>query len=296
MRYFPPCALLFLALAVWGNGAAEAAAVSREVALKTAMEVRDIFEAKCLDCHGPELPRPKGKFGYVLDLKRVAENPEYVIPRLPEESELYQMVLNDEMPGEDANVPPLTTAEKETVRRWIEMGAPGEGLPVREKEPPAVIVAQAKPLLPLGQRLVKWIGNFHPVSTHFPVALMMVAVAAEALAWATRRESWMQTVRFLVIIAALGAVPAAALGWANAAYSSYSKATFALLWWHRWLGTGAAVWAVLCAALILTNECREGSRQRQRLRGALLIGALLISAAGFLGSALIYGLNHYSWD
>ena len=41
-----------------------------------AQQVHDIFEAKCLDCHGPELPRPKGKFGYVLDLKRVAENPE----------------------------------------------------------------------------------------------------------------------------------------------------------------------------------------------------------------------------
>ncbi len=295
MRCFFPSALLSLALELAGM-AAPGPAASHEDALKTAAEVRDIFETKCLDCHGPELPRPKGKFGYVLDLKRVAENPKYVVRGKPEDSDLYDMVLHNDMPGEDANVPPLTDEEKETVRHWIEIGAPGELPFSKEKEVPAVVVENAKPPLPLDQHALKWVGNFHPVSTHIPVALMMVAVFAEALAWATRRESWMQTVRFLVIIAALGAVPAAALGWANAAFSSYNKTPFALLWWHRWVGTGAAAWAVGCAALLLTHECREGSPQRQRFRGALLVGALLVSVAGFLGSALIYGLHHYAWD
>ena len=54
--------------------AAEIAPTSKEEQLKIAQHVRDIFEAKCLDCHGPELPRPKGKFGYVLDLQRMADN------------------------------------------------------------------------------------------------------------------------------------------------------------------------------------------------------------------------------
>src|SRR4051794_1625641 len=74
-------------------------------ALKLAQQVHDIFEAKCLDCHGPELPRPKGKFGYVLDLKRVADNPKMIVRGEPDSSDLYDMVLHDEMPGEDANVP-----------------------------------------------------------------------------------------------------------------------------------------------------------------------------------------------
>src|SRR5881275_1357391 len=78
---------------------------SKEEALATTQQVHDIFEAKCLDCHGPELPRPKGKFGYVLDLKRVAENPDYVTRGKAETSEIFKMVFNDEMPGEDANVP-----------------------------------------------------------------------------------------------------------------------------------------------------------------------------------------------
>jgi hypothetical protein len=35
--------------------------------------------------------------------------------------------------------------------------------------------------------------------------------------------------------------------------------------------------------------------ERQRFRGALLVGALLVGLSGFLGSALIYGLDHYAW-
>jgi uncharacterized membrane protein/mono/diheme cytochrome c family protein len=302
MRFFSPSRALFFLALVGISGVVETCvrgedvAVSRDEALKTAAEVREIFEAKCVDCHGPELPRPKGKFGYVLDLKRVADNPKYIVRGQPEESDLYDMVLHNDMPGEDANVPPLTDSEKATVRHWIMIGAPAEMPLAKEKELPAVILDLGKPPLTLGQHALKWLGNFHPVSTHFPVALMMVAVVAEALAWMTRRPAWLQTVRFLVIIAALGAVPAAALGWANAAFSSYNKAPLALLWWHRWLGTAAAIWAAICAALVLVSECQEGSPQRQRFRGALLVGALLVSVSGFLGSALIYGLNHYAWD
>jgi len=279
------------------------AALARSVAaegdgegLKAAARVREIFEAKCLDCHGPELPRPKGKFGYVLDLKRMAENPDYVARGNAEKSELYLMVRDDEMPGEDANVPPLTPEEKDIVKRWIELGAPDSPQGIAERfHPPVVVAAEIKTHRPFWKRALEWIGRFHPASTHFPVALMLVAVFAESLAWWTKRESWLQTVRFLVILGALGSVATGVLGWINAYFSSYSKDPGALLWWHRWMGTGTALWAVVCAVLIVIHECREGSPERQRFRGALLLGAALVGLSGFLGSALIYGLDHYAW-
>ena len=274
------------------NGWSAAPALPKDEQLKLAVEVRAIFEAKCLDCHGSEVPRPKGKFGYVLDLKRVAANPKFIVPGKPEKSDLYDLVFHDEMPGEDANVPPLTKEEKEKVKRWIEAGAPGI-----EQEPPPenAIVMSAHVSEPVWKRTLRWIGKFHPVSTHFPVALMLVAVVAEAIGWWTRRESWMQTVRFLVVLAALGGLAAASLGWMNAYFSSYDKAPGALLWWHRWLGTGTSVWVVICAALLLLHKCEEGSKERQQFRGALLLGAALVSISGFLGSALIFGLDHYAW-
>jgi hypothetical protein len=124
---------------------------------------------------------------------------------------------------------------------------------------------------------------------------MYVAVVAEALAWWTRRESWMQTVRFLVILGALGGVATAGLGWINAYFSSYVGKSASILLWHRWLGTGTSLWTLLCAGLAVVSECKEGSPERQRFRGALLVGAALVGVSGFLGSALIFGLEHYAW-
>jgi len=266
--------------------------------VKAAVRVREIFEAKCNDCHGAELPRPKGKFGYVLDLKRMADNPEYVERGKPDNSELFKMVFNDEMPGEDANVPPLTAEEKEIVRQWIQLGAPDAPPATGDRTAataPATAAPEAKPAWPLWKKAIEWVGRFHPVSTHIPVGLMMVAVLAEGLAWWTRKDSWHHTVRFLVIVAAFGAVSAGSLGWVNAYFSSYSKEPWALLWWHRWLGTATVLWTVICAVLVVIHECQEGSKERQRFRGALLLGAGLVSVSGFLGSALIYGLDHYAW-
>ena len=262
--------------------------------VKTSMRVREIFEAKCIECHGPELARPKGKFGYVLDLKRVAENADWVKRGDGAHSDLYLLVFNNDMPGEDANVPPLTDEEKEIVKRWIDLGAPPPA--AAPSEPVPAISIEQKIEMPLWKRALRWVGRFHPVSTHFPVALMFVAVFAEGIAWWTRRESWLQTVRFLVILAALGAVAAAVLGWVNASFTSYVGQSAAILQWHRWLGTGTALWSAVCAGLSVVTKCEEGSSERQRFRGALLLGAALVGIAGFLGSALIYGLDHYAWE
>ena len=296
MTLSPLRALVFILLAA-ATGWSAAPAIPKEEQLKLSADVRTIFEAKCLDCHGPEVPRPKGKFGYVLDLKRVAANRKYVIPGDPKNSDLYDLVLHDEMPGEDANVPALTKDEKEKVRRWIEIGAPGDLPPGLEKETPPEtgIIKAARLSEPLWKRTLRWIGKFHPVSTHFPVALMLVAVVAEAIGWWTRRESWMQTVRFLVVLAALGGLAAAGLGWMNAFFSSYDKAPGALLWWHRWLGSVTSAWAVICAGLACLGPCTEGTHERRRFRGALLLGATLVAVSGFLGSVLIYGWEHYAW-
>ena len=63
-----------------------------------ASAVRDIFSAKCTECHGDDLPRPKGRFGYVLDLERLAGNVHLVVPFRPDESELWKLVRDEQMP------------------------------------------------------------------------------------------------------------------------------------------------------------------------------------------------------
>src|SRR5580765_6336736 len=92
------------------------------------LNVRAVFAAKCTACHGPDLPKPKGRFGYVLDLARVAGNREMVVPFMPDESELWELVRRGEMPPEDSPSGPLTAQAKEAIHAWIKAGAPAESI------------------------------------------------------------------------------------------------------------------------------------------------------------------------
>lgn len=101
--------------------------VSKDKALDLAGNVHVIFEHKCNECHGSQLKKPEGKFGYVLDLKRMADNEDYVVRGKPQKSELFRLVNEGEMPPDDhPKTPPLTGDEKDVVRRWIQAGAPHE--------------------------------------------------------------------------------------------------------------------------------------------------------------------------
>jgi uncharacterized membrane protein/mono/diheme cytochrome c family protein len=238
-----------------------------------ANQVRTIFQAKCVECHGADLARPKGKFGYVLDLGRVAGNPKLIVPGDPAHSELYQMVLHNEMPGKGATAPPLTTEEKEIVKRWVEAGAPAGA-------------AESQPApLKFWQRLIRAMGQFHPATTHFPIALLFAALPAELLWRRTRKPEWKTVARFCVTLGAAGAVVSAFLGWCAAAFSHFTAVN--MLSWHRWLGTATAVWALVTAWL----SRREG----RAFFVSLGLGIALVTVTGYFGASLIYGLNHFVW-
>ena len=290
---------LFVLLLIWmGTGRSTAAQpgqpLDSEAKIEMAAQVLKIFSDKCVDCHGSHLPKPKGKFGYVLDLKRVAGNPDYIVPGDPKESELYQLVKNEEMPGEDADVPPLTADEKKTVERWVLAGAPSN-LPANAVPPVSgeLRPAASRSFLP---RLINWLGKFHAVSTHFPIARLLTAVFAEALAWWLQRSEWMFLVRFLVVLGALSSIPAAVLGWCSAFPLVAGTELATVYRFHQILGTAASAWALVCGVLVCMAECEEGSPERRRFRGALLLGAFLIAVVGFLGGALSAGgLDHYKF-
>ena len=96
-----------------------------------ATQTLTVFAAKCARCHGPQLVKPKGRFGYVRDLARVAANREMVVPSAPEESELWDLVKRGEMPPPDSPTGALSKAQKQIIRAWIAVGAPSKlnGLP-----------------------------------------------------------------------------------------------------------------------------------------------------------------------
>ena len=153
------------------------------------------------------------------------------------------MVKNDEMPGEDADVPPLTPEEKRTVEAWVLAGAPHElpaGFSTATRS--AGKEARTEDFTFLGADELA--GKIPSCLHSFPVALLMAAVLAEALAWWLKREEWMLLVRFLVILGAVASVPTVVLGW-MAEFPLLPGSELATIYrFHQILGTATSAWAL----------------------------------------------------
>src|SRR6202521_5570456 len=85
---------------------------------------------------------------------------------------------------------------------------------------------------------MSYIGKFHLLLVHFPIALVLAAAAAELVAIVTPRKAW-RTVAVANIRAgaAMGVVTAIA-GWLLA--SSPLVDASPTLEWHRWVGMAGA--------------------------------------------------------
>src|SRR6266852_4683112 len=98
--------------------------------------------------------------------------------------------------------------------------------------------------LPFIEHLLGWLGKFHVVVVHFPIALLVVAAAGELLSWRRGTSYPAPAVRFCVLFAAAGAAAATALGWLHAAFGPYAASSSQALTLHRWTGTAAGVLAI----------------------------------------------------
>ena len=295
------------------------AAASR--APDTVAEVRGVFAAKCSGCHGPDLVKPKGRFGYVLDLHRIAENPEMVIPSRPDESELWLLVKEGEMPPPDSPRGPLSEAEKQIIRSWIADGArdaaagSGRIAPQREQKPAVELkrAAEPKPLaagdgsptvatLPNAAaspasssfipRELLWFGRFHLLAIHFPIALIIAAAIGEF--WSAWRRStvYLQSVSFCVRLAAIAALPTVALGWRYAAAGN-GAGYLPLLTVHRWLDSATGT-CIIAAAICCELDRRRAGRCRL-FQVLLTLGVVLTVVTAHLGALVVHGLDFFAW-
>jgi len=282
MRF--PSGIVACLMVVLAPGGAQAQPTTEEHGLGS--EVRRIFTVKCAGCHGPDLPKPQGRFGYVLDLRRVAGNPEMVIPGRPDESELWALVSHGDMPPADSPRGPLTAAEKEMVRAWIAAGAPDVAVPQPEREQPTAVSISTP------QRAMRFLGKFHLLLLHFPIALLIAAGLGEFLQLRQDRRVPSPVVRFCLTLAALAAIPTVVFGWFHAAAGS-GVAVAETLSLHRWLGTGTGVW-VLIAALWAWRDSQCGTRSWSG-RVALAGSILLVIATAHLGGLLTHGRHFFDW-
>jgi len=143
------------------------------------------------------------------------------------------------------------------------------------------------------EKLIRWLGRFHPATVHFPIALLTAAAVAGVLRLATGRSVLDSISRFCIWFGALSAVGAGTLGWFCGGLRLTDSSW--ILMTHRWVGTSTVAFAGL--VLVLSEVSRQPDRRRTRMgfRVALLTVAALVLFTGFLGGALTFGLDHYTW-
>jgi hypothetical protein len=117
-------------------------------------DIRPILSSKCIVCHGPDdgvdaKGKPNRKAGLRLDTPEGAyaktkDGPPALVPGSLSDSLAWQRIIDkeDPMPPEDGHAKPLSTSEKELLKKWIEQGAKYEDfwafVPAKKQTPPAV--------------------------------------------------------------------------------------------------------------------------------------------------------------
>jgi uncharacterized membrane protein len=133
-----------------------------------------------------------------------------------------------------------------------------------------------------------FIGRLHPLLVHFPIALVIVAAAAEGAAIVTGDAGWRTVAVRNLRAGAAFALLAAIAGWRLAVDPGLEASP--LLEWHRWLGTiGAGL--TFAAALVASGAAGRSALERWSYRVALFTAGTLVAVTGHLGGLLVWGAN-----
>lgn len=140
--------------------------------------------------------------------------------------------------------------------------------------------------LPSSGQLWLFLGRLHPLVVHFPIALILLAVAVEFL---RRRYGRPRPAPFAVACLVLGAVSAglaAALGWSSAQTAGYGSTWVVDA--HRWVGIALAGMAIVASALALSTRALA-YRRFAFYRLTLFTAGILVILAGHFGAMLVHG-------
>lgn len=153
---------------------------------------------------------------------------------------------------------------------------------------PILIVTALIVLLPPdGNERTEWmqfIGRFHPLAVHFPIALVLLVPILELAGRSTRLSYLRLSASFLLGLATFAATTAAILGWCLGRSDSYSSS---LVTQHMWGGILLAFTCWLCW-LLRTRFSQPGTM----FGIALAIAVALVAWTGYRGGQLALGPDH----
>jgi len=133
--------------------------------------------------------------------------------------------------------------------------------------------------------LLQFVGRFHPLSVHFPIAVLLIVPLFEFLGRKRNAPFLLPSVNFLLLLAAVGAILSAALGWCLARGGGYSGP---LIRQHMWGGLLVAAASLICWRL----RSGDSAAPSRFYLPMLLLAIVLVSFTGYRGGQLAHGETH----
>lgn len=261
-------------------------------------DIAPILRDRCLECHGPE----DAKNDFRVDDRDMVMD--YIEPEDFESSTMYVDYLTiddaDMLMPPETHGGPLTSQELALIRVWIQEGADWP-----EETEISRVAAQAdqtvRPPASQPESVPErvWVaqGVLHPATVHFPIALFLLGGGFVVLGWKWPSVGT-QIPLACLLIGAVSAVAASAMGWAFAPQQGYGSGWDFLDWdreidVHRWSGVIVAIVSGFFAIVALIALWKDSRSLTTVWKAGLLFCALVVGLVGHQGGELSYGKDLY---
>jgi mono/diheme cytochrome c family protein/uncharacterized membrane protein len=254
------------------------------------VEIEQLFRQHCTKCHGADGTGSPGR-------RRQPKIPDFTDTAWQarrSDAQLLASILDGKEKAMPAWRDKISTEQAQGLATYVRQFAlstesPGQEQPSDMSKEESIV----EPPAGFSEKLIAWLGKFHPAVVHFPVALLTAAGLAELLRMITGKLAFDPVSRYCAWFGFLTAMLAAALGWFAAGFQLSD--TSWVLSTHRWLGTSTAAGAAVVLLVSELSRRPEARRSLMLFRVAVLCMPVLVLATGFFGGALVFGLDHYSF-
>lgn len=143
-----------------------------------------------------------------------------------------------------------------------------------------------------GFNLLPFLGRFHILIIHFPIALLTMGGFFEVVNMLRRKSLLDPIIRIMIAFGALSSIVAVTLGLMNAIEAQYSGTLASILWWHRALGIVAMIAALATWVLVEKRSRIKSESGYKPARIAILSTAMLIAITAHFGGSLVFGWSY----
>lgn len=144
------------------------------------------------------------------------------------------------------------------------------------------------------EKMISFLGKFHPLLVHFPIAFILLAFFLELMQTFKRSRELAPATKTLLVFSLFSTLLAVPSGWCAAMYVEFPETISSYVEWHRWMGISIFVLLlILLTGISLFEEQKETKKGIWILRFILTINAILVGMTGHYGGILTFGPDHF---